>query len=67
MSICCCSLAGTAACQYCSNNPAAIRPPVIRSSSVTATDKVLIGNNLIQGVYVREEKDDRNEQTNPSD
>lgn len=39
MSSCCCSLAGTAACRSCSNNPYADFPPVVRTNTVTATDK----------------------------
>ena len=41
MSMCNCSLAGTASCNYCSNNQNAERPPVVRSSAVTATDSIL--------------------------
>ena len=42
MSYCCCSLAGTAACRSCSNNPYADFPPVVRTNTVVVTDKVLI-------------------------
>ena len=37
--ICCCSLAGTKACQTCSNNPEATG---IRTNTVVATNRVLI-------------------------
>ena len=42
MSVCCCSFAGTSACRYCSNNPMAERPPVVRTYTISATDKLLI-------------------------
>jgi len=42
MSSCCCSLAGTAACRTCSNNPFAETPPPVRTYTVSATDPVLI-------------------------
>lgn len=42
MGVCCCSLAGTAACKYCSNNPDAERPPVVCTYTTAATDLVLI-------------------------
>ena len=42
MSSCCCSLAGTAACRYCSNNPYAETPPPVRTATVIVTDNVLI-------------------------
>ena len=35
MSVCCCSLAGTAACRSCSNNPYADFPFVTRTNTVT--------------------------------
>ena len=37
MSICCCSLAGTAACRTCSNNYYAETPPSVRSYTTTDT------------------------------
>ena len=40
--VCCCSLAGTAACRTCSNNPFAETPPPVRTYTVSATDPVLI-------------------------
>lgn len=42
MSICCCSLAGTAACKTCSNNPFAETPPPVRTYTITSTDPTLI-------------------------
>jgi hypothetical protein len=39
--MCNCGLAGTPSCNYCSNNPNAERPPVVRSSTVAATDSIL--------------------------
>ena len=42
MSSCCCSLAGTAACRTCSNNPFAETPPPVRTYTVSSTDPVLI-------------------------
>ena len=42
MAVCCCSLAGTAACRYCSNNPFAERPPVVCTYTTSATSPVLI-------------------------
>lgn len=42
MSICYCSLAGTAACRTCSNNPFAETPPPVRTYTVIATGPVLI-------------------------
>ena len=42
MSICGCSLAGTAACRKCSNNPFAEQPPVVRTYTISSTDAVLI-------------------------
>lgn len=41
MSTCSCSLAGTSACKYCTNNPDAISPPVVRSFTVSTSDRVL--------------------------
>lgn len=38
MSVCCCSLAGTAACRSCSNNPNADFPPTVRTNTITVTD-----------------------------
>lgn len=35
MSSCCCSLAGTAACRYCSNNPYAESPPTVCTVKTT--------------------------------
>ena len=46
MSLCCCSLAGTAACKYCSNNPNVDTPPPVRTYTTVATDKVLLINNV---------------------
>lgn len=43
--ICNCSLAGTVHCRSCSNNPNADRPPVVRTNTVTTTDKILITTN----------------------
>lgn len=42
MTVCCCSLAGTAACRTCSNNPNAETPPPVRTYTVSATNTVLI-------------------------
>lgn len=42
MAVCCCSLAGTAACRICSNNPFAETPPPVRTYTVSATDTVLV-------------------------
>lgn len=42
MASCYCSLAGTKACRYCSNNPNAETPPVLRTNTVFTTDTVLI-------------------------
>lgn len=42
MSSCCCSLAGTAACWTCTNNPYAETPPPVRTYTTRVTDKVLI-------------------------
>ena len=43
MLVCCCSLAGTAACRTCFNNPYAETPPPVRTYPTTqVTDKVLI-------------------------
>ena len=40
--VCFCSLAGTAACKTCSNNPYAETPPVVRTTTVITTDNILI-------------------------
>ena len=42
MSYCCCSLAGTAACRTCSNNPNAETPPPVRTNTLVSVDSVLI-------------------------
>ena len=42
MSSCCCSLAGTAACRTCTNNPNAETPPPVRTYTTWVTDKVMI-------------------------
>lgn len=42
MGSCCCSLAGTAACRTCANNPNAETPPPVRTYTTWVTDKVLI-------------------------
>lgn len=42
MGVCCCSLAGTLACKYCSNNPEAERPPIVCTYTTVATDPILI-------------------------
>ena len=42
MSVCCCSLAGTAACRSCSNNPYCETPPPVRTNTIVSTDVVLI-------------------------
>ena len=42
MTVCCCSLAGTAACRTCTNNPNAETPPPVRTYTTQVTDKVLI-------------------------
>ena len=39
---CLCILAGTEACQVCSQNPNAITPPPVRSYTIYADDKILI-------------------------
>lgn len=53
MSSCCCSLAGTAACQTCSNNPFAETPPPVRTYTVSATDPVLIAGQKTDVAPVR--------------
>lgn len=40
--MCFCSRAGTLDCKFCSNNPDAERPPVVRTSTTAATDSVLL-------------------------
>lgn len=40
--VCCCSLAGTKACYYCSNNPNAETPPIVRTNTAFTTNPVLI-------------------------
>lgn len=42
MAVCCCSLAGTAACRTCSNNPNAETPPPVRTYTTIVTDGVLM-------------------------
>lgn len=42
MSSCCCSLAGTAACLTCTENPDAETPPTVRTHTVAATDTILL-------------------------
>lgn len=42
MNSCFCSLAGTAACRTCANNPNAETPPPVRTYTTWATDKVMI-------------------------
>ena len=46
MSSCCCSLAGTAACRSCSNNPYADFPPTVRTNTVTVTDRTFYTQSL---------------------
>lgn len=58
MSVCCCSLAGTAACKYCSNNPNAERPPVVSTFITTATDQVLISGKMTNGDKIRSMTDE---------
>ena len=41
MSYCCCSLAGTAACKSCSNNPYCETPPV-RTNTIVLKDDILV-------------------------
>ena len=53
MSVCCCSMAGTAACKYCSNNQNAERPPVVRTYTTTATDQVLISGKMTNADKIR--------------
>jgi hypothetical protein len=43
-------MAGTLACRSCTNNPNADTPPVVRTNTVTATDKVLITRNGGKGM-----------------
>ena len=42
MSVCCCSLAGTAACRSCSNNPYCETPPPVRTTTIIVADNILI-------------------------
>ena len=54
MAICCCSLAGTAACRTCSNNPFAECPPTIRTNTITATDAVIFTGRKTNADDIRE-------------
>ena len=58
MSSCCCSLAGTAACRYCSNNPYAETPPPVRTATVIVTDNVLITGKKTNADRIREMTDE---------
>lgn len=53
MSVCCCSLAGTAACRTCLNNPDADRPPVVRTNTVAVFDPILITRNKTNADRIR--------------
>ncbi len=53
MSVCCCSLAGTAACRSCSNNPYADFPPTVRTNTVTVTDKIFYAQEKIKAKWIK--------------
>lgn len=58
MSACCCSLAGTAACRTCSNNPYAETPPPVRTYTTIATDAVLITGRKTNADRIRQMTDE---------
>ena len=58
MAVCCCSLAGTAACRYCSNNPFAERPPVVCTYATSSTDTVLITGQKTNADKIRSMSDE---------
>ena len=58
MSSCCCSLAGTAACKTCSNNPFAETPPTVRTYAVSVTDPVLIAGQKTNADHIRSMTDE---------
>lgn len=53
MSSCCCSLAGTAACRSCSNNPYADFPPTVRTNTVTVTDKTFYTQEKTKAKWIK--------------
>lgn len=57
MSSCCCSLAGTAACRYCTNNPYAETPPPVRTYTTIVTDGVLITGQKTNADRIRQMTD----------
>ncbi len=57
MSVCCCTLAGTAACRTCPNNQDADRPPVVRTNITAGFDPILITGNKTNADRIRQMSD----------
>ena len=58
MTACFCSLAGTAACRTCSNNPFAETPPPVRTYTVSATNPVLFAGQKTNADRIRQMSDE---------